>query len=353
MKKNKITRILSAFLSAVVLLTFVGLGAGSGKKDKTAESVGSESAEQIDQTNQLINKITFLNDDGEIINYRLHYYNDNGLLREEKIYTDEDDFVRKLSYEYDELGRKISFKDTDYNGNILDSKVYEYDEYGNDKTNADLEYDSNQNIIKEITYHDDGKVYTTKEYEYDENGNVVKETSYIYYKDYYKNNSKPVVPQIKLSTYDANGNLIKRRTFYDDNKNGGTETTYEYSASGKLTKKIVYNCYKSGNIETEYCEFEYNSAGDLTRAAQYGYKTNYETNLKEARLENEYTYTYNDSGCLIYYTEDIGDYKKTDVKIEYADTFISSPTDESVISDNQEKIVHDFKTPAIFENKYD
>lgn len=354
MKKFKSQKLVSPLLSIILVLSFLVLGAGSGKNSKAPDdSIGKQPAETIGNTENFVDKITFFNEDGEIITYRKYYYNEKGLLREEKIYTDEDDFLSKIVYEYDENGALLNNKQIDYNGNVLASEVFEYDEYGVSKKNTLVrEYDSNRNIIKETDYHDNGNVKTIKEFEYDANGNVIKETYYSYAKDYNKNFADPVVPRITLYTYSADGKLSERRLYHDTGKVNGDNTVYEYGADGKLIKKSKYNCYSDQDIIDEHYEFEYNTSGKLIHAVMYDYEYDSETGIRTPELLNEYTYTYDNNGNLINYTEYLGDYNgetTTEVKIDYADTFISSPADNNLIAENQKKIVDVFTTPAVLD----
>lgn len=325
-------------------------GSSSGDADDIRASV------QNTDTILMVSKFTTINDEGEVANYRLYDYYDNGLLYSEKIYSAENDFLSKIVYEYDENYRKLKVEEIDYNGNVRSSSDYKYDAYGNDIGDDECEYDSNKNIIKRTSrYADTGSVNTVIDYEYDANGNVVKEKIYTYAKDYKEGSSKPVYPNVAEYKYNADGKLTEKRTYLDDGKiTDWYKTVYKYNSDGRLTEQIKYNCYTDAEFENERATCEYDADGNFTRVVVYEYESKYvgEDQDEKVRVEEiklEYVYSYDGNGNLtkfVLYEGEEADGDSTEIQIEYSEQTVSSPADEDVIKANQKKITDAFTSPT-------
>lgn len=140
------------------------------------------------------------------------------------------------------------------NNDILDYKVFKYND-NNELylySNSYYEYDEhyNQTLVGVLLYDKNGELGYTREtytsYEYDENSNVIKSEKY----EYDENNSKINV-NISEYEYDSNNNVVDAK-YYKVNEEGITYLTqaseYEYDENGNYTKNIYTNYDEQGNV---------------------------------------------------------------------------------------------------------
>jgi len=204
------------------------------------------------------------------------------------------------------LDQKPTVDTTIYDSGNSESRTYEYDEAGNlVRTDyldcvTTLEYDDKGNIIKS-TYYD-----TVVTYAYDEEGRMTRKeliTANVYaqltlfeYDDaahqITKKLSSGYVGELRLdtitvSTYDENGNLLKRETEQTDKKTSLYE--FAYNEDGKQTKEQYKD--SSGN---EYLHlWEYDGHGNMTKHS-YNSNTGWITPYEES-----YTHEYDAQGNII------------------------------------------------------
>jgi YD repeat-containing protein len=103
----------------------------------------------------------------------------------------------------------------------------------------------------ELTYDDNGEIIDPTENTYDEKGNCVEKISA------YTVDGKTVTLK-RISTYDANGNVLTEASYEDGKLN--YEQRYTYTADGKLARESYIN---SDGLEESYTENTYDEQGNL------------------------------------------------------------------------------------------
>ena len=211
-------------------------------------------------------------------------------------YREDGSIYRWYEYLYDEAGYETKF--VYYNG---DGSIYIWSEY---------EYDKKGNQTKVISYNEDDSIYAWSEYEYDEKGNQIKSTNY---------NGDGSIYDWSEYEYDEIGNITKEMR-YDENGLIKSQHEYEWDKDGNCTKYTamgacsddIYRCkctydekgnitkveYYNGDSIYEWCEYEYDTAGNETKRIVYN---------EGGRIINRYEYEYNEDGQeikYIYYNDD-------------------------------------------------
>lgn len=124
--------------------------------------------------------------------------------------------------------------------------------YLDDKLGYAVTYDKDLNKpLVELTYDDNGEIIDRTENTYDKKGNCVEKTSV------YTVDGKDITLK-RISTYDANGNVLTEAS-YEDGKLS-YEQRYTYTADGKLARESYIN---SDGLEEAYTENTYDDQGNL------------------------------------------------------------------------------------------
>jgi hypothetical protein len=215
--------------------------------------------------------------DGKQID-RTMFVMENGKLKDEILYDNQDNIIQKISYGYDKEGNKkteMAYLD----GRTLSFKVlYEYD--GNNNKISEARYNAEKelykttytyngkNVIKKQTIGSTGKPDYTESMQYNDKNKVTLHTTIEHgtgiettETSEYNNNNKIVnwttkendQPQINIkNVFDANDNLISTTTMQTGNVL--SERTYEYkydSHKNWIKKTITINGVKSYEINRE------------------------------------------------------------------------------------------------------
>ena len=150
-------------------------------------------------------------------------------------------------------------------------------EYHDGELTAETEYDKAGNETKHTCYKSDGSIYVQDKYTYDNVGNLIVHESIS--GEY---NSK------ETYEYDAAGDMIGRREYFDDDLYRRWE--YEYDAAGRVKSDTVYNAdgdMCGGKVH----EYEYDEEGNVTSDVTSGfYNPNMDINIRQVFYSDEYQY---------------------------------------------------------------
>lgn len=174
----------------------------------------------------------------------IHYQYDNkGYKMEENFYDEQDEHSFKIVFEYDKNGNLITESSFFFPDGYLNNKLtYRYDEKGrkierkNRDNNKYETYQYNGNLTEKKEYYPDGSLSLQRIYQYDHKGNLTEET-----------------------INDANGDLHQKNT-------------YKYDRKGRKTERSQYN---SEAILHTHHTFKYNTQGNLTEEKQCNPKNNH------------------------------------------------------------------------------
>ena len=207
----------------------------------------------------LIKEIQY--EQGEIILYSEHYYNENGENIKSEDYDGDGELLYYFRYEFNENGDLLKESLYDSDGELLAYILCHYDENvflvkteyfdGDGALEEYIIYtnDENGNLLKEEDYSFDGTLEDTELYEYDENGNRIKRThvnadgsTYSYQYEYDENRNlinetyTNIEGGITVSEYDETGNEIKTTHIYTDGY--WSSSAYEYDENGNIVKEV-------------------------------------------------------------------------------------------------------------------
>lgn len=171
-------------------------------------------------------------------------------------------------YTYGDDGKLLQHKNYDASGNLTEEQGYPLSE-------IKQEYDESGNLIKETEYDSQGNVVRTLEYTYDSNQRIVEyrsEEEDVSFSYQFVYNEKGRLKEVCGGLggfnieyiYNDAGKLIKSSETYVDT--GKLFRTCEYDSNERIVKAIVYT---DGGIIANIDEFSYDSAGKLTKHAEY------------------------------------------------------------------------------------
>jgi hypothetical protein len=245
---------------------------------------------EYDGSNNLL-KSTLYTEDGTALPDCEYEYYDSGKLKSETSYYKG---VKDQYCEYDENGNETLIIYYDDNGVDEDKTIYEYDQNGNKiketitykdyEEISTYEYDSDNNLIHKVHYEDGNISYDTTydsygnetrdisygEYgsdwsyvnEYDSNGNLIKYTSY-------KTDNLDEPKYYDIYTYDANNNRILCESYRagSDSPTQIIEYEYEYDADNNLIRKLT----KYDDILYRFEEYAYDLSGNVIKKQRQQY----------------------------------------------------------------------------------
>ncbi len=218
-----------------------------------------------------------------------HVFNTTGQETESTEYTALDEFVDKVSYEYDSNNNLISQTAYDKNSKLewkivstwnADGFKTEESEYDNNNTlKGKSIYSKEGNAIDETYYNGDGslvwKIVTkygslnkkTEELRYSENGTLNEKLTYTY-------SEKGLLKEISYTDKDAN-QIQKEEYYYDDND--------------LLTEISTFNQY---NEKSKRQFYKYDAKNNLIKTTTYNVTQKFGSVVNELTGMSEYTYEY-------------------------------------------------------------
>lgn len=261
------------------------------------------------------------------------------------------------NYEYDQFGNPTEYR-LYVNDSLRRTTVFEntYDgdrltqvrELNDGELVSLIRYNENGRVVEDISYVSDQEENLRTEYFYDEAGRLVEEVNYIFERESYR----------LFSTYDENGNLIKRAL---QDQHGTDESFWEYSDDGKITlngyvgthhqRYLLFSYDEEGNLikRNAYHADRYDAEGKPIDCPPSGMSVNpyfssegrYDYFYDDGKLIKEtftekgkvrsYLYSYDDNGCLISYEElDVNGNVWLRYTFEYAPATISQETCDAI-----------------------
>lgn len=246
------------------------------------------------QRSLFYNRFIEFNDNGKIIKMsnqdfsddmqfdKVYTYNDNNLLIEEGLSTN-DKYFKSKQYEYSPQLRKETYYNLD---GIWKVSIYKMDNLGR--------------VIQETSYNASGKIDSRFTYEYSKDLCICK-----YYtsdgelsstnKEFYRNDKiikredyyKGKLSETLSFAYDQQGNLASK-TLCDINNKVISYEKYEYT-NNKLTRKEINNIPANYHLVTI---FEYNGYSDILTITEFIENYSFDESILNESFFVKFSYTY-------------------------------------------------------------
>ncbi len=241
----------------------------------------------------------------------MYSYNSEGNLAECTVYDKFDNFLLRLTYRYDVSGKLIKQTSDTGDGSLLYFQC---------------EYDDAGNMSKEEVGGSNLGVYGRYQCSYDGTGNMTKME---YYNESELTGEKGLAGYY-IYSFDAAGNRVRKEHYNGDGKllgytvnefdqQGNTVTSKVYNADGTLSANSLYKYGDHCTVEYQYGQnggllayriYEYDAVGNVVWEETYNQNDELiEYSLYEFEAVGETTrYVYNlDDGSLNYFTGEDGD----------------------------------------------
>lgn len=292
-------RVFCIALCLTLLLACSACGKDVAPEEKGTSAGGTESQTQTTEASTPVStepQYVLLREEsytegGGRKDYRDYYYDVAGNVIRECYYLDDGELWNETQYQYDENGVLRSEKLVSAAGEIR-SETY---------------YNENGDILRDVSYNEDGSVYRLEECAYDDAGLCVfqrseqgnrrltmaftyDDTGRLTYKAYYDADTGTFSSDM-VYTYDENGRLILETGHNEEgvSKHG---YGYAYDDAGNLIRKDTYT---NGQVSS-YWEYTYDEKGNQLTAREF----------TDGVLTSAQRHTYDENGCRVL-TEDCTD----------------------------------------------